>query len=292
MTRPLTVLWRGPLSSCNYDCSYCPFGKNPPDRSELERDERDLSRFLQWLTHRSGRTSVLFTPWGEGLIHGHYRRAIARASQLPQVERVAIQTNLTAPLAFLEDAQPEKVGLWSTYHPTEVSLERFVGRILEARRRGARVSAGTVATRENLDAIQALREALPREVYVWVNAVSGERYAPSEVELLTEVDPHFGVNLARPHPSASRACHTGETVISVDGDGEVKRCHFVPAPLGNLYDPDFEKALRPRPCPNAECRCHIGYVHMPHLELYDVFEGGVLERIPSAWGSSSKVSTT
>jgi hypothetical protein len=34
---------------------------------------------------------------------------------------------------------------------------------------------------------------------------------------------------------------------------------MVPARIGNLYDPDFDTALTPRPCPLAQCRCHIGF---------------------------------
>lgn len=37
----------------------------------------------------------------------------------------------------------------------------------------------------------------------------------------------------------------------------------------------------PRACPLAVCDCHIGYVHLESLPLYDVFAGGVLERIPA-----------
>lgn len=71
-------------------------------------------------------------------------------------------------------------------------------------------------------------------------------------------------------------------MISVDGEGTVRRCHFVRAELGNLYDGSYRAALRPRPCPLAVCDCHIGYVHLETLPLYDVFAGGVLERIPAA----------
>ena len=43
----------------------------------------------------------------------------------------------------------------------------------------------------------------------------------------------------------------------------------------------MRQALRPRACPLAICDCHIGYVHLETLPLYDVFAGGVLERIPA-----------
>ncbi|MGC5412716.1 STM4011 family radical SAM protein, partial [Streptomyces sp. DT225] len=62
----------------------------------------------------------------------------------------------------------------------------------------------------------------------------------------------------------------------------VRRCHFVRAELGNLYDGSYRRALGPRACPLAVCDCHIGYVHLETLPLYDVFAGGVLERIPAA----------
>lgn len=78
----------------------------------------------------------------------------------------------------------------------------------------------------------------------------------------------------------------GESVISVDGEGTVRRCHFVKAELGNLYDGSYRRALGPRACPLAVCDCHIGYVHLESLPLYDVFAGGVLERIPAGFGAS------
>ena len=69
-------------------------------------------------------------------------------------------------------------------------------------------------------------------------------------------------------------------MVSVDGDGVMRRCHFIKSPIGNIYDPDFADCLVRNPCTNEVCGCHIGYVHMDELGLYDVFAGGVLERIP------------
>lgn len=54
------------------------------------------------------------------------------------------------------------------------------------------------------------------------------------------------------------------------------------AELGNLYDGTHRQALGLRTCPLTSCDCHIGYVHLETLPLYDVFAGGVLERIPAS----------
>jgi len=50
-------------------------------------------------------------------------------------------------------------------------------------------------------------------------------------------------------------------------------------PSGGLDEPGFENALRETPCGSSTCGCHIGYVHMDELRLYEVFGEGVLERI-------------
>ncbi|GAA2750953.1 hypothetical protein GCM10010440_61310 [Kitasatospora cinereorecta] len=67
------------------------------------------------------------------------------------------------------------------------------------------------------------------------------------------------------------------------GGRAAARALALPPPLGNLYDGSYRAQLRPRPCPLAVCDCHIGYVHLETLPLYDVFAGGVLERIPHGW---------
>lgn len=118
-------------------------------------------------------------------------------------------------------------------------------------------------------------------MYLWVNAAEGHTYDDVEAEVWTALDPLFGYS-RRPHASAGRPCRTGESVISVDGEGTVRRCHFVRAELGNLYDGTYRRALGPRACPLTSCDCHIGYVHLETLPLYDVFAGGVLERIPAS----------
>ena len=37
MQRPLEILWRGPLDSCNYSCDYCPFAKRAATKKYWNR---------------------------------------------------------------------------------------------------------------------------------------------------------------------------------------------------------------------------------------------------------------
>ncbi|MFD3546161.1 STM4011 family radical SAM protein [Streptomyces sp. NPDC058655] len=280
--RDLTVLYRGPLASCDYDCPYCPFAKRRDSRAQLTADRAALERFAAWAAgNTADRLSVLFTPWGEGLTRSWYRRTLVELSHLPHVRRVAIQTNLSCRTGWTAEADPGTLALWCTYHPGQTPYARFLARCRELADGGVRFSVGVVGLPEHLAEARRLRAALPPEVYLWVNAADGHTYTDPEAALWTALDPLFPYS-RHPHLSAGLPCRTGESVISVDGDGTVRRCHFVKAELGNLYDGSYRAALRPRACPRALCDCHIGYVHLESLPLYDVFAGGVLERVPAS----------
>ncbi|MFG2332917.1 STM4011 family radical SAM protein [Streptomyces sp. NPDC048604] len=279
----LTILYRGPLASCDYDCPYCPFAKRRDSREQLRADRAALERFAAWATaagEAGDRLKILFTPWGEGLVRSWYRRAMVELSRLPHVERVAIQTNLSCRTEWLAEADPEAAALWCTYHPGQTPYDRFLAKCRDLASRGVRFSVGVVGLPDHLEHARRLRAELPERVYLWVNAAEGHTYTDEEAAVWTALDPLFPYS-RHPHRSAGLPCRTGASVISVDGDGTVRRCHFVRTPLGNLYDGSYRAALRPRACPLAVCDCHIGYVHLESLPLYDVFAGGVLERIPA-----------
>jgi len=276
------ILYRGPLSSCNYGCPYCPFAKHTETRAEHAHDAVALTRFIERVgdlsPHRFG---ILFTPWGEALIRRRYQQALIDLTQMPHIERAAIQTNLSCRLDWVEECDKRKLVLWATYHPGETDFARFVAQCESLSRRGVRYSVGVVGIREHVDAIEAIRAALPANIYVWINAYKREigYYDSDTLARFTEVDPYFPINNVR-HVSAGRACRTGESVFSVDGEGVMRRCHFVKAPIGNFYADDFEAALKPRLCPNESCGCHIGYVHRPDLGLETIYGANILERIP------------
>lgn len=281
MNTPWSILYRGPLSSCNYSCGYCPFAKTDNTRQEIEEDGRQLRRFKEWVVSRRESIGVLFTPWGEALIHTAYQDAMCELSHRANVHRVAIQTNLSCKLDWVKDANPQTLALWCTFHPGEVDLSWFVNQCRKLDSAGVGYSVGIVGTKEALPFIERLKSQLDPRIYLWVNAFkrTSDYYTQSEIESLTSVDPLFPINNMR-HSSLGKSCRTGHTVFSVDGMGDIRRCHFVKAVIGNIYQTDFERCLRPRTCTVETCGCHIGYVHMEHLELDNVFGQGMLPRIP------------
>lgn len=117
--------------------------------------------------------SVLFTPWGEGLVRSWYRRAMIGLSHLPHVRRVAIQTNFSCRPDWLAEADLGTLALWVTYHPGQVAYGRFLAKCRDLAGRGVRFSVGVVGLPEHLDHARRLRADLPAEVYLWVNAAEG-----------------------------------------------------------------------------------------------------------------------
>lgn len=278
----LSILYRGPLSSCNYACGYCPFAKRTETAAELAHDRACLKRFIAWVGSRSADSiGVLFTPWGEALVRHWYQDALASLTRMPPVRKVAIQTNLSCKLDWLAACDTTRLALWCTFHPTETTRERFLAKCRELHARGVRFSVGVVGLKEHFAEITELRRKLPADVYLWINAYkrNPDYYTTEMVEELTRIDPLFPIN-NQYHRSRGESCQAGATVISVNGDGTVRRCHFIREPIGNLYAPDFERCLVERPCVNETCGCHIGYVHLDRLGLYETFGDGVLERVP------------
>lgn len=279
-----SILYRGPLSSCNYGCDYCPFAKTRNTRAELADDAQKLERFTSWVAAQTDRSvGILFTPWGEALIRKPYQRAMHALSHMPHVYRVAAQTNLSSKLGWIAACDLDALALWTTYHPTQTSLEDFLARCAVLDGMGARYSVGVVGFKDSLEQIQRLRDALSPDVYLWINAYKREPdyYSEEDVRRFEQLDPLFRYN-TRYHESKGRACTGGASSFTVDGEGEVRRCHFIDEVVGNIYAPDFRAQLVPKPCTNEACGCHIGYVHMNHLGQDAIYGQGLMERIPAA----------
>lgn len=278
------LLYRGPLSSCNYGCTYCPFAKTSNTAAELRDDEKKLNRFVDWVAAQEDRQiGILFTPWGEAAIHPYYQRAITRLSHLPNIYRVAIQTNLSGKLDWLRDSDLKTSALWTTFHPTQTTLNDFLARCSKLDEIGARYSVGVVGFTEQLDLFQDLKRRLNSDVYLWANAYKDQSdyYQEDDIKAFESLDPNFRINTVR-HPSRGLPCNAGHSSFSINGNGDVQRCHFIKERIGNIYENDFRSHITssPAPCTNENCGCHIGYIHMPSLEQDKLYGDGLMERIP------------
>lgn len=285
MLNELTIIYRGSLKSCNYRCSYCPLRLSHTNDTALAHDKLELEEFVHWVASLTNiKVNVLFTPYGEALIHQPYQKAIARLSKVNNLVKVAIQTNLSATLDWTDQCQTDKLGLWCSYHPSQVFRSQFLSKCSFLKQRNISFSVGIVGTKDNINEIEVMRRVLPKDIYLWVNAYKQTHgnYTESELRRLEAVDYIFSLN-NRIYKTKGKACHCGESVISVAGNGEFKRCHFSNEILGNIYNSNFEQMLGHGTCPETNCRCHIGYVHLKELNMKKIYGSKLLERIPKSF---------
>ncbi len=285
----LDITYRGPLESCNYDCHYCPFAKKEDSPATRAKDKASLERFYNWLHSRQEKDQfrVLFTPWGEALTRSWYRETLQKLSFVEHIEKVVIQTNLSTATEWLKQVNKEKLALWVTFHPDEVTLERFIDKTQQLDEIGICYSVGIVGTKENVPFAKRLREQLNPDTYLWVNAYKDQPdyYQQHDRNFFKQIDPYFELNLTD-YPSRGKACRAAVRAVSMDGEGNIQPCHFVKQPLGNVYQQELHQLLQSQYlCPNHHCGCYVGYIHLEKLNMERVYGAGMLERIPDDYTS-------
>lgn len=278
-----TVYFRGSLSSCNYDCPYCPFSKTRDTAVTLAKDRDQVRAFVAWAGQQQAeghRLSVFFNPYGEGLVHRWYREAMIELTAMPHVDKTAIQTNLSCKLDWIEQLDRDKAAFWVTYHPGQTTESTFLAQCLILYRQGVRFSVGSVGVKGAFDRLSSLRRALPDDVYMWINAFKDQKryYTEADLAFLRGIDPHFDKNAAD-YDSMGRGCRTGLDVFFVQGSGIVKRCYKDRRVIGHLYRDGLAGLSADRPCGMRCCDCYIGYIHMPELQLDRLYGERILERI-------------
>jgi MoaA/NifB/PqqE/SkfB family radical SAM enzyme len=294
----LLVLFRTRLEWCNYTCGYCPWNATarrvPAD--VFREDESRLGRILDRVAELPDSVEFFITPKAEYLVLPYWRHAVGRLLALPQVERVTVQTNLSFDLAaFLDGVDSSRLALWTTYHPTEVSAEEL--EVLHAKwdlllRRGVPFSVGVVGIRENLPHLRRLRRRLDPRVYLWVNAYQREPnyYASAELDEIRSIDPYFDLN-NQDFPSRGRPCTAGQRAVYLDDEGDLRRCFFVGAVIGNLFRDGWRRLAAPAACPRASCHCYVGQMHIVELDFRSVYGRNLAVRIPQGWGSAGALAT-
>ncbi|WP_321414469.1 STM4011 family radical SAM protein [uncultured Desulfobacter sp.] len=248
---------------------------------------RQALRFIDFVADSRHHFHILFTPYGEAMVHGHYREAMVTLSRLTQVKKVAVQTNASFSLTadhWLDRLNPDTAAFWLSWHPEQMSRSRFEKQYQALLNKKIAFSCGVVELKEYFHDISQLRKKLPRSVYLWINAYkrTPDYYSKQDIEQLIRIDPYFENNLFY-YPSKGRFCRTGQNVFSVNETGQIRRCHFVNQILGNISSIDFGQISRATACPNETCHCHIGYIYLRKLHQQKLYGSGMLERIPEGF---------
>ena len=107
--------------------------------------------------------------------------------------------------------------------------------------------------------IAAVRAAMRRDEYSWINEAE-----PTAEEVITRrtsstlcIHRPALPDERRATAELRRGMPARQSSISVDGDGNVKPCHFLKLDLGNLYDGTLSSAAC-RTLAERACNCFIG----------------------------------
>ena len=279
------IYYRGKLNSCNYTCSYCPFGKKS-HLTATTQDEQAWNRFItaieQW---KGGPLQLFIIPYGEALIHRYYRKGIIHLAALPQVAGISCQTNLSFSAdEWLDEfsATPtliSKIKIWASFHPEMTSVESFVRRLHTLYNAGIQVCAGAVGNPMAKSVLGDLRNALLPDIYLFINAMQGLKSPLSveDIRFFTQLDNLFEYDLKNASAQWT-ICSGGRSSCFIDWKGDIFACPRSQVKIGNLYQNQILDLLLP--CRRKVCDCYIAFSNLTNHPLHRIMGAGAFWRIP------------
>lgn len=278
-----TLVYRCNIKYCNYTCSYCPFSKYTLNENNIEKDKKMFKKFIAFLKSSEDNFKILIAPKGEVLGLDYYKNNLTELSNLPNIDELVIQTNLSGDLNWLKNVDRNNLKLWVTYHPHQVKLEKFLLQIEKLINLNVKFSVGTVGIKENINKICALKDKLlniDKSIYLWINAYKDikDYYSNEDINKLLEIDEYFNIN-NKNYICDYENCNAGKNVFWIEGNGIIHKCYRNNNPLGSLYK-DKLNSLRDIPMKKNEiCKCYTGYIHLQNLCLDLVYKESLLARI-------------
>lgn len=279
------IYYRGKLNSCNYTCSYCPFGKKS-HLAAIRQDEQAWNRFIGAIEQWKGEALQLFIiPYGEALIHRYYRKGMMRLAALPQVAGISCQTNLSFPAdEWLEELQTtpaliSKIKIWASFHPEMTSVENFVRQLHTLYNAGIQVCAGAVGNPMAKSVLSDLRSALLPDIYLFINAMQGLKSPLSveDIRFFTQLDNLFEYDLKNAMAQWD-ICSGGRSTCFIDWKGDIFGCPRSQVKIGNLYQNQMSDTLLP--CQRKVCDCYIAFSNLANHPLHRIMGKGAFWRIP------------
>jgi hypothetical protein len=263
---------------CNYDCPYCPqtHDRHAPKGEGKTAHAFDNYPLEQWLEafdrHFTGKRLSLVITGGESMID---RKAMVpllnTLSARDNTDSIRIDTNAWWKPEQYADLDRSKIILMCTFHPSQVTEEKFFERIEAILAAGFRIGmVNYVMNADNLPRYEHYRERMARlGVPLHPNPLWGEggEYAPADLELLRAslpaLDFDYRTGLVSPK---DKACLFPSLAWEMDFRGDIHvGCHK--GRRGSFFDDSLPALFGgPTPCPAMKCAC---------LDKYSFIEGSV-----------------
>lgn len=262
---------------CNYNCGYC---DQTHDRYAAKNgytahafDNVTLEKWLKAFAHhfRDKRLSLVITG-GEPMIdRNNTVQFLRELSAMPTVECIRIDTNASWDPDAFEKIDLSKIILMCTYHPGQVSKERFMGRIDRLLDAGFKVGmVNYVMNKENFPMYERVKKQLAtRGIPLHPNPLwdAKGQYSAEDLSLLKEelpeLDYMYRTRIASPH---QRRCLFPALGYEMDQIGNIHvGCHS--GVSGNFFNNKlpglFAGAV---PCPHHSCVCLDKYSFLKNVD--------------------------
>jgi MoaA/NifB/PqqE/SkfB family radical SAM enzyme len=274
----IEYLWL-PENRCNYGCPYCSY-TNESARAPLVAKQKGVTT-EQWEAawerayERDGEGWVYVTGGGEPTLHAGFARLALSVSRR---HKLSFDTNLSWSdenlAVFLSSADPRRVRLELSFHPSDVSLDEFIRKARLVASAGFMAQCRWVAYPEHFGELARYERAFAgAELLFTVTPFKGEwggrkypeSYSPEQRAAILSVAKTDGAPLGQiahllnenVESPLGKLCRAGRDYACVMPDGKAYRCQQYGMrdweALGDFLDPSFVLAKTELPCRSRDC---------------------------------------
>jgi MoaA/NifB/PqqE/SkfB family radical SAM enzyme len=252
---------------CNFDCAYC-CAYSVVTQKKQWHEEGSYERFLK-ITEEIAKTPYTMRmrvqTLGEPLVSKQFLERAAWLTARDNVAFVELVTNgslCTQKLPFIEEKGGDlsKLSLWTTYHHTEIKMEKFFAEVEYAQERGCFVVVNSLAFPDNIEVVEELHAECTKRG-LRINVDPGYRDGGGEydqggplvpilempggrerLDRLTANKNVLEANLRAADTVDGELCSAGGDYFIVLADGRVGPCCPLLSKgmqLGNILDDEF-----------------------------------------------------
>ena len=252
---------------CNYKCPYCYVPKEKLLRKKTMFSHHTPDEWIKALEVFNDHHLELYFTGGEPTLFDDFIFFLKEMVVKDFVHSVRIDSNLARVEKLLEHVQSSKVKFLTGFHPTQISLEKFLDKLEKLEDRNMLGFVNVVASKENMDTLKMQPHRLVKSfegkgyfVNVAKDFERGLKYGYNPVyreyidKLQHPLDNEY-MNLK--NLNRGMLCGPGKHYIFLSRHGNIYscggKCH------GNLFNENFHLKETLVPCELAQCPSIISY---------------------------------
>jgi len=282
---------------CNFKCTYC-FCSGQRRHPFSEKHYIQTQHIWNQLSRVEDSLLVRINFDGEILFDAWATKCALFINRIPNVKICEFFTNNSIdPTTYLDRIDPQKTTFNCSFHPEQISLEKFLTHIDVLRKAGCDVIANMVVPPERIEDIPYLCKTFKEEGIrfrpcilhgYYKGKVYPHDYSPAALEILKS---HYYSPIEFDYMMGKSPkgldCFAGVDMINIFMDGSVRRCSISKiGKVADLVKGRVKLKQRPYPCPHDDC---VNFCHMIGLkelrDRYDLLDNFVDDYSPKPTGT-------